>query len=249
MKNQQVTLGTVVGLVVAVGLSQGTSHWVKGWVGNQMERQALTSNPFPSDSPMHKPFEQHMGAVIKMPAWEARFKDVSGEQASQIGGNLSRQGMRRLDNALLERRMVIMTQLLNKMDDRACAQVVKGASVLQSHSEKNDLINHIAQLDEAAINDWWQMTAEAVKSELQNTPAPKLDSEQVTLGLRTLVQKLPPQEGDRFVTILEALDPAKPKVQTFSDREVCWVGRTLYKEAQTLVPAQKQAIARALVNE
>jgi hypothetical protein len=249
MNKQKVTLGTVVGLVFAVGLSQGVSHWVTGWIGDHMQRQARTSNPFPSDSPMHKPFEQHMAAVFKMPEWEARFKEVSDEQAGQIGADLSRQGMRRLDNALLERRMVIMTKLLNKMDDRTCAQVVKGGSTMQSQSAKDGLINQMAQLDEAEINDWWQMTAEAVKSELQNAPTPKLDSKQVTTALQTLVQKLPEKDSDRFVTILQSLDPVKPTAQPFSDQEVCWVGRTLYKEAQTLAPAQKQAVARALVHE
>ncbi|MGI0490663.1 hypothetical protein ACN4EG_02525 [Alkalinema pantanalense CENA528] len=232
--------GIVIAAIVGVGVKFGVPALLN-------ETSIAMNNPFPNSSPLHEPFYRMTKKIADSPTMKEQFKSVSKDQAEQLGSNLAKQGLKRLDDTSLERRAVILSSMLAKMDTKSCASVVTGQP-LTGDDQNNPIFMALEKLDPQSIDDWFQLSYKAMELEAQKVPAPAFDQSKMQPALKAVLKTMPEDDAQKFIKVMQSISSPSGAATTSSE-DSCWAGRKLYDSMKSLPQEHKVVLARALAQE
>ena len=152
------------------------------------------------------------------------------ESQNETAAAVSR-GMRRLDNAALVVRLRALSETLESIDtDTECSRVA---------SKDDPAADMRAHLSYASLNDWYQLRYQALLAELAQRPsaAAQLSAQDRAEILKAVLASLPRDSRKRFLAASSDLNAA-------SDKDVCWVTRSMLRQALKLPPRLRNSAAR-----
>lgn len=235
---------SIGGIVVAAVVGAGVKFGVPALLN---ETSIAMNNPFPNSSPLHEPFYRMTKKIADSPTMKEQFKSVSKEQAEQMGANLAKQGLKRLDDTSLERRATILSSMLAKMDTKSCASIVLGQP-LSGDDKTNPIFMALEKLDPQSIDDWFQLSYKAMELEAQKAPAPQFDQSKMPQAMQAVLKTMPSNDSQKFVTIMQAMSSPGGSVTT-APEDACWAGRKLYESLKEVPQEHKVVLARAFAQE
>jgi hypothetical protein len=123
--------------------------------GKIQEELAASQNPFPKSSPLHAPVDRVTRKLIHEPAYLERMKGLKSGQAQEMGAMLAMNGLGRLELPMLERRALLVGQLLQKLPEAQCGEIAKAttpAEVSPHHrTHAGNLGHHAAGRDRRMV--------------------------------------------------------------------------------------------------
>ena len=153
------------------------------------------------------------------------------ESQNETAAAVSR-GMRRLDNAALVVRLRALSETLESIDtDTECSRVA---------SKDDPAAEMRAHLSYASLNDWYQLRYQGLLlAELTRRPSAgaPLSAQDRAEILKAVLASLPRDSRKRFVAASSDLNAA-------SDKDVCWVTRSMLRQALKLPPRLRNSAAR-----
>lgn len=144
------------------------------------------------------------------------------------------QGLVRLDDSTLHRRMQLMSVMLDGSEESICAALSRGTP------GGGQMTLAMAELKGADLEDWAALLIEAQIASLEQRPARLVTPEALAHGVQAAVDALPASEAERLRTILGTFNTAP-------DRDVCWAGRVLFQQGVVLPEPDRSNMARGLV--
>ena len=231
----------IIILVLIIGSALGKS------IIQSLKEQRSISNPFPQTSLLHEPFKNCTEKLFAIPEVEQHFKNVSSEyQAFAIAVKLSQKGVRRLDDISLVNRMRLIGMLLEKVNIETCASMVRGNPPQYQEFQQQyqqQFFSALEELGRVSVNEWFDFTIKAVVAEARRYPAPvTIDKQKVIISMDNLLRRLSPADSNKLTNILTNLNG-------WNNEDVCWAGKTLYREALKIDATNKSILARAFVSE
>lgn len=216
-------------------------------IRQSLKEQRSISNPFPQTSPLHEPYKNFTERLFAIPEFEEHLKDASSkDQAFAIAVRFSQKGMCRLDDISIENRMRLVGMLLEKVDIKTCAVMVRGNPPQYQefqHQFQQQFLSTLEQLGPVAANEWFDLTIKAIVAEARGYPAPvTIDKQKIITSMDNLLRRLSPADSNKLANILTNLNG-------WNNEDVCWGGKTLYREALKMDAANKSVLARAFVSE
>lgn len=215
---------------------------VAGLVFRAANRPTPIPNPFPSHSRAHVPFEDFIKTLAAMPELEAHLRKAGkGEDASQIGFQLSQSGLKRLSDADLEQNMALTTKLVEHLDLKTCAALSRNdPDAVRKLSPR--ILKAIENLSVEEIRGYFDLTTRAVAAELKKVPVPSFSERRSQQAMRTLSRKFSAEELALLVRVTDF-------PSTASDESACWIVKTVFSEIMTLPSADRQSLARLFAQE
>lgn len=212
------------------------------------KEQHSFSNPFPQTSPLHEPYKEFIEKALQSRNFGNISENVSSEDhAFAIGVTSSQKGLRRLDDISLENRMRLVGMLLEKVDIETCAVMVRGGNLPQyqefQHKFQQQFLSSLEQLGPVIANEWFDLTIKAIVAEARGDPPPvTIDKQKIITSINNLLRRLSQADSNKLRNILTNLNSSNKE-------DVCWAGKTLYREALKMDVANKSVLARAFVPE
>lgn len=155
-------------------------------------------------------------------------------EARALGRQLSQAGLRRLSDERLIQRATLVSHLVNQAGTETCAAIMKGRSVPGIEST-------LRQLPPEEIGQWFDISFEAIQSELSQAPAPAPPSqEQLNQAMKAMLALLPPAEGQLLISVLTSRGKS-------SDTTACNAARLMYTNIPDLPDPHRAIFARMLV--
>lgn len=204
-------------------------------------RRAADPNPYPPSSRLHAPFQTYLERLQALPEYQDYVRGVkSSQEGFSAGFQLTRNGMKRLDDGALVKRAAILAAVLDRMSEADCARTVRGdAADVRQASER--VMAALEQLDPAAITDWFELSYQAAVAQLRGAPEPPLAQLAVADAMRALLATLPEPDARRLAGSLGNMARS-------SDADACWAGRTLYRGTLALPKDHQAVLVRAFVH-
>jgi hypothetical protein len=169
------------------------------------------------------------------PEFQAATAGLSKTEVEAVVQDAARKGLSRLGDASLLARTAIMEEVLTVVDSATCSAIARGTVT------PAQLFEVLAKLDAATMNAWMALWGEAVLSELRKHPLPQtIEDSVVSTSFEVLVDTLPPDQGERLLSIWNDDSQA-------SDEDRCWAARTFHKTLNSLGEPHRSTLARAVV--
>lgn len=184
---------------------------------------------------MNRLIAESMGPVLDSAAFRERAEGLSAEQASALAQDLSAQGLLRLPDERLVRRVALLDVALEGAAEADCAAHLLGPTPEQSRSL-------LARLPDDALREWSQLSADAVAASLRGDPRRVPNQAQARDALAELLASLPDARRERLSRALT--DPAK-----LPPSEACWAVRTIYGALPGLPAEGQRLVARVLATQ
>ncbi len=148
------------------------------------------------------------------------------DSARQMAAELSKAGFKRLNDESLLALAAINGKLMMQSNIPGCAAITRG------NIQPGVFYSMLEELDTADVDQWFELTYQAMVAELRQSPPARLPATDVELQnlVKTMLDDLPEADQQR---LREAL--ASPA----SDDEVCWAGRMLQTQFDKLGPTAK----------
>jgi len=162
----------------------------------------------------------------------------SGRGSTALGRELALKGARRLGDAQLVERAVLMGKLLAFLDVHNCAEQLRGG--------RGSVEPALHRLDEPTLRAWMNLALVAMIAEHRGSPSivPNPSEEDIGKALTAIMARLPSKEAERFMQIL---DEGGASFSRISDEDACWVLRTMVDSVPHVDPTSQRTIARLLV--
>ncbi|WP_313346072.1 hypothetical protein [Stenotrophomonas sp.] len=207
--------------------------------GKLQEELAASQNPFPKSSPLHAPVDRVTRKLIHEPTYMARMKGLEPGKAREMGATLSMNGLGRLELPMLERRALLVGQLLEKLPEAQCGEIAKAVTPAQVSRTTDRMLETLATLPQGAIDEWFDIAYAATLAELQQRPKTQVTEAQVNASATALVELLPNDaERERIGRVMSNLPGA-------TDADACWAVRTMYTTLPELPEPQRGHFAWA----
>ncbi|HEV8266363.1 MAG TPA: hypothetical protein VGQ06_15550 [Gemmatimonadales bacterium] len=154
----------------------------------------------------------------------------SGDSVQSLVAN----GLLRLDDSTLIRRMELMAAMMEASDTVICAAIVRG------NAGSSQMTLAMTQLQGPDLEDWIGLLVEAQVAQLEQRKAHEVTSAALTRSVEAAVASLPDSEQNRMGDVLSGLEAA-------SDGDACWAGRGLFRQGAALPEPHRSTFARGLV--
>jgi hypothetical protein len=198
---------------------------------------ASIHNPYPESAPIHTSYARYAMRMQADPTIRAFVATTTRENAFGKGTKLSISGLQRLDDASLETRMRIFSEILDNASEAECVSMMQGPSSTPGPSAMDA---GLIKLNQADADSWFALAGDAAVAELRQDPIPSVNRENVNQAWSRITASLSPQERPKFVSVLQ-----NPPAMSPSD--ACWAMRILLREGTALAEPYRAAIARAIV--
>jgi hypothetical protein len=200
----------------------------------------LTSLAFLSCTSPSSPYEKAQAQYHQQLSAIQEFQDARGQRSEQeaatLSWQLSRQGLRRLSDEQLLRRVSLKSKMLAPVPNGTCAAIVRDTPT------EAQLKEALEKLDSENLELFFTLSAEAVRAELQHHPPPTVIGEaEFPTAFGALLSALPEEQAERLAALL-----SRGPAQT-SDEEVCWAERTFLNALLSLNEPHRSLLARAVV--
>jgi len=144
------------------------------------------------------------------------------------------QGLVRLSDSSLIRRMELMSVMLDGSEQTICAALSRGTP------GSGQMTLAMAELEGQDLEDWAGLLIEAQIASLEQRPARHVGAEALAHSLQTAIANLPDNEQTKITDIIS-------EFQTASDGDACWAGRVLFQQGVALTEPERSQMARGLV--
>jgi hypothetical protein len=216
-------------------------------IRQSLKEQRSISKHFPQTSPLHEPYKKFAEKLFAIPELGQHLKNASTkDQAFAIAMKFSHKGMRRLDDISIENRMRLVGMLLEEVDIETCVVMVRGKPPQYQEFQnqfQQQFLSALEQLGPVTANEWFDLTIKAIIAEARGYPAPvNIDKQKIITSMDNLLRRLSPADSNKLTNILTNLND-------WNNEDVCWAGKTLYREALKMDAANKSILARAFVSE
>lgn len=162
------------------------------------------------------------------------LKALARSGAGDSVQTLVAQGLIRLDDSTLIRRMQLMSVMMDGSEESICAALSRGTP------GSGQMTLAMAELEGPDLEDWAALLIEAQIASLERRPARRVSTEALAHGVQAAVAALPDVEATRLRTILGTFSTA-------SDADICWAGRVLFQQGVVLPEPDRSNMARGLV--
>ncbi len=203
-------------------------------------------NPFPENVPAHDAYDGFMEKLSADPKFKALLaadttagkSDKAPDDGYERGFGLAQNGLPRLSDALLEKRLALMSKLVDGMPDADCQALSR--PTVASADRQRMLDAAIGRFDEADATAWFDVSLAAAQAVLADTPVVEADRARVTAALEKVLLQLPEADRRGFLDATRAPASATPA-------QTCQAMRTMYRASMRLEAPYRAAIARGLV--
>jgi hypothetical protein len=193
---------------------------------------SCTSSPSPYEATRAR-YQQQLSAL---PEFQKARGQRSEQEAEALSWQLSRQGMHRLSDEQLLRRVSLRSKMLAPVPNGTCAAIVRDTPTDAQLKEA------LEKLEGKDLEAFFTLSTEAVRAELQHLPPPTVVSEvDFPTAFGALLSALPEEQAERLAALL-----LRGPAQT-SDEEVCWAERTFLNALLSLNEPHRSMLARAVV--
>jgi hypothetical protein len=144
------------------------------------------------------------------------------------------QGLVRLEDSLLIRRMELMSVMLDGSNETICAALSRGTP------GSGQMTLAMAELEGQDLEDWAGLLIEAQIASLEQRPARHIKAEVLAHSLQTAIANLPDNEQTRIASVMS-------QFQTATEADACWAGRVLFQQGVALTEPERSQMARGLV--
>lgn len=227
------TAAAVAGLIL--GLFKNISPTTKSYISVFIIVSSITlanTLPNPLLSREERGIEKLSKQLELIPEFEARFKNVSGDEARKKGFELSSAGITKLDDASQVRLLAILNSLINTVDEKTCSLLTKGGV------GQIDSFDIFKGLTDEEFNDYLRIINDAVIAELGSARSkPPLDQELVDSVFKKVADKIGEKDSLRFGEISANINNA-------TDQDACWMGKQLLSAIQKLDDNDKKIMAK-----
>ena len=176
-------------------------------------------------------YEQRLQAAVGM-----RLDGMSDEQKSRAAQKWVTDGILRLDDARVVRRLELQTMALGMTDTATCAQYGRASFGAQQFSSST-AERMISALDTAHLTEWMGIMVEAVEAEARGAPARVTVTEASANGvIQAMIRRLPQSTQTLVGNAVNGLFP--------SDTQVCDAIRTIYATTIGLPERSRVIVAR-----
>jgi hypothetical protein len=163
-----------------------------------------------------------------------RLRRLAQAGAGDSVQTLVAQGLARLDDSTLLRRMQLMSVMLDGSDESICAALARGTP------QGGQMAFAMAELKGVDLEDWAALLIEAQIASLEKRPARRVTPEALAHSVQEAVAALPAAEAARMRTILADFN-------TVPERDACWAGRVLFQQGVVLPESDRSTLALGLV--
>ncbi len=212
-------------------------------LGCQRVQQELAAaqNPYPSSSPLHAPFDRTVRELVADPRYVAAMQAAGSQDAAlRKGFALSMDGLLRLDDAALERRLTLLSAIMDASDASACAALAR-PDPANPKATSDAVMAGLEKLLAEQIEAWFDFSLRSTKASLDKAPLRAVAPQQSQAAFEALLQRLPETERSRMTRTLSEARQANAS-------DMCWAGRTLYRQVLQLPQAQRSVLARTLAS-
>jgi hypothetical protein len=174
--------------------------------------------------------------ILKDPEIGARLKNLSNTDKKKTITDLVAHGMPRLGQPYLQQRVVLINRLLTASSVSECAAMGRGTM-------KSDmLVSMVGRLGPQEIDQFMALAVEAARAEVRQTPYIQTSDEQLGTAVQMIMSRMSPSDVERFRTVaIQVQNPALGR-----DEDICWMGKTLYREVETLPPPHRENLRQGL---
>lgn len=144
------------------------------------------------------------------------------------------EGLVRLEDSSLIRRMELMSVMLDGSDETICAALSRGTP------GSGQMTLAMGELEGQDLEDWAGLLIEAQIASLEQRPARHVPAEAFAGGVQAAMANLPDNEETRITAIMSRFESA-------SDADACWAGRVLFQQGVALTEPERSQMARGLV--
>jgi len=144
------------------------------------------------------------------------------------------QGLIRLNDSTLIRRMELMSVMLEGSDESICAALSRGTP------GSGQMTLAMTELEGPALDDWAALLIEAQIASIEQRPARHVTQDVLAHSFQAAIAALPDSDETRMTDILG-------RYQGASDRDACWAGRALFKQGAALPEPERSQMALGLV--
>lgn len=163
-----------------------------------------------------------------------RLRNLARSGAGDSVQMLVAQGLVRLDDSSLIRRMELMSVMLDGSDETICAALSRDTP------GSGQMTLAMAELQGQDLEDWAGLLIEAQVASLEERPARHVTAEVLAHSLQTAIANLPENEQTRITDIMG-------QFATASEADACWAGRVLFQQGVALTEPERSQMARGLV--
>lgn len=220
-----------VALVVAVLLGV-----VFGYRG--CSKPKAIPNPFASHSRAHEPYAAFVKRMANNPDLSAKFnaRIRASADPKSVGFEIAERGMRRLDAASLEQRMMFALKLVEFMDVPTCAALARPGAE-RNRQMQPQILKAIEQMPATDIEGYLALVERAIVAELDNVAVPPLYPGRAEAALQNLASRF--SDAERAVLMRVINYPS-----TTTHDTACWMVRTVFSETLALPVGDRQTLAR-----
>jgi hypothetical protein len=195
-------------------------------------------NPFDKGSRAYEPFAAFGKRIAGNPGLVAKLNARARGSADpkSLGFEIADSGIRRLDDAALEQRMVFALKLVEHMDTATCAALAR-PDAERNRELRPKILKAIEQLPVKDIEDYIALVERAIVAELDGVPAPGFSQSQAEASVQKLAEKF--SDAERGVLMRVVNYPS----MTTNDTS-CWMVKTVFSEILALPTKDRQVLAR-----
>lgn len=168
------------------------------------------------------------------PAMRDQLRNLARSGAGDSVQLLVSQGLVRLTDSMLIRRLQLMSLMLQRTDESICAALSRGTP------GNGQMTLAMARLEGQDLEDWAALLIEAQIATLEQRPPRAVTPEVLAQSVQATIASLPDSEAVRLRTIFA-------RFQTASDAEACWAGRALFAQGAALPEPTRSHLAVGLV--
>jgi hypothetical protein len=195
-------------------------------------------NPFDKSSRAHEPFAAFGKRLAGNPDLVAKFNARARASADpkMLGFEIADSGIRRLDDAALEQRLVFALKLVEHMDLATCAALAR-PDAERNRELQPKILKAIEQLPVKDIEDYLVLVERAIAAELNGMPAPAISMDQAGASVQKLADRFSDAERGLLMRVVNY-----PSMT--SNDTSCWMVKTVFGEILALPVRDRQVLAR-----
>lgn len=170
--------------------------------------------------------------LMKVPEFRERVRGISSkDEARQVGEELFRKGLVKLDGESLQSYVSLVKKTLVSVNAATCAALFRGTATAPQMKAA------FSALDSASMNALVDISFKAAVAELKMAPVPQLSKRDIAQAFENLFKLLTPDQADQIDLVLTSK-------RSTTDIEACSAGRSFYDAVVALDEPYRYVLMR-----
>ena len=200
-------------------------------------------NPFPRESRAYMPKLEFAKRVDAIPDFGRKLRAVAANSAAPSdpaaqGFEIAHNGLKRVDDAVLDRRLDLMIKLVEHVDLPTCAAMAR-ADAAGAKKLAPKILRALENLPAEDIRAFFDLTTKAVEAELNAKPVSSIARSSGDAAMRNLGERFSDDERALLMRVV-----GYPN--TVSDSSACWLIKTVFAEIKDMPAKERYTVSRML---